>query len=112
MGDDTIKVSYPRDGIALVEVCGEHDLTTKDVTANLLERLVSDNDVVVVDLCSATFIDSSFLSCLLAADRRAAGQSHELRVHVSDSPNVSNVLNMSGVAEVLTIVSTRDEAIA
>ena len=110
MSDDTVNVSYPREGIALVEFCGEHDLATKEETGALLERLVAENGRVVVDLCSATFIDSSFLSCLLAARKSAAEHDHELRILVQDSPNIAAVFRVSGVSEHLAVVATLDEA--
>ena len=112
MSNDAINVSSPREGLAFVEFCGEHDLATKEETGALLERLVAENGRVVVDLCSATFIDSSILSCLLAAHRSAAEHDHELRILVEDNPAITAVLRVSGVNKHLVVVTTRDQAFA
>ncbi len=107
-----VNVSFPREGTAVVEYCGEHDLTTRDETGSLFNRLVRENKLVVVDLCSATFIDSSFLNALLLANREAHEEGHELRVFVCDSPNVTAVLAVTRLSEHLTIFDTIEEALA
>lgn len=106
---DRVTVSCPREGVAVVEFAGEHDLTTKEATHALLRRLVADNDAVVVDLCAATFIDSSFISCLLTADREAAGRGSEVRLLVSGAPSIAAALRVSGVEERLTVITQRDQ---
>ncbi len=112
MNAGEVNVSFPREGTAVVEYCGEHDLTTRDETGTLLSRLMTENKLVVVDLCSTTFIDSSFLTCLLAADRNAHEHSHELRIFVCDNPNVDAVLKVTGIDRHLAIFNTREEALA
>ena len=112
MSDDAANVSYPRQGLAVVVFCGEHDLATKDETVALLERLMAENTRVVVDLCSATFVDSSFISCLLAARKSAAEHNHDLRILVDGNPTITAVFRVSGIGEHLAIVATRDEAFA
>ena len=112
MDTGTVTVTSPREGLALVEFAGEHDLTEKDAVATLLDQQLTEHEVVVVDLCSATFIDSSFISCLLIAHRNAHQQGRELRVYVCDSPNVDAVLKVTGIDEHLAVYSTREEALA
>lgn len=55
----TTSVVYPREGVAVVEIHGEHDLTTKQDTDLLLDQLLSDCELLVLDVSSAEFIDSS-----------------------------------------------------
>jgi anti-anti-sigma factor len=105
----SVNVHIPREGVAVVEFVGEQDLATTTETAALLTRLVSENDRVVIDLCAATFIDSSFISCLLIADRDATELGHEFRLLVSDSPNVTAALDVTGIADRLTIISGREQ---
>ena len=112
MSDDAVNVMYPREGLVLVEFRGEHDLATKDEISALLERLIGENGRVVVDLCSATFVDSSFLSCLLTADKCAAEHNRELRIVVHGNPMITAVLRISGISDHLAVVATRDEALA
>src|SRR5262245_7492289 len=64
-------VSYPRPGVAVLTCAGDHDMTTKEETGTLLAVLVAENDLVVVDVSDARFIDSSFVNNLLRADRLA-----------------------------------------
>ena len=105
----SVNRSFPREGVAVVELVGEHDLTTKQETSDLLSELVRDNKLVVVDLCSTTFIDSSILNCLVVADRDAKELDHELRLLIRDAPSVAAVLNVTGIDELLTIITDRNE---
>ena len=105
----SVSVSVLREGVVVVEFVGEHDLTTSDETRELLTRLVGENGLVVVDLSAATFIDSSFLSCLLAAERRAKESGHEFGLLVGDAPNVHAVLEVSGLSDRFTIFPSRAE---
>lgn len=107
--DTSVNLESPREGVALVELVGEHDLTTRQETGDLLARLIRENKLVVVDLCSATFIDSSILNCLVVADRDAKQLDHEFRLLVRDAPGVTAVLKVTGVDELLTIITDREE---
>jgi anti-anti-sigma regulatory factor len=91
----------------IAEFCGEHDVASDD-TRSLLERLVAENSLVVADVCSATFIDSSFLSCLLVAERDATERGHDLRLLVCDTPSIETVLKVSGLNEHFRIIASRD----
>ena len=66
-----INAVRPRDRAVVLEFNGEHDLTTKAQLAQLLERLIDENDHVVVDETKAQFVDSSFIHNLLVANRVA-----------------------------------------
>jgi anti-anti-sigma factor len=107
--DSSVNVDIPRQGVAVIELVGEHDLTTAEETSELLARLVNENDLVIVDLCSATFIDSSVLSYLVKADRQATERGHALRLLVCDAPIVESVLKLTALDELLTIVTDRGE---
>ena len=105
----SVNVSVPRAGVAVVGFVGEHDLTTSNETRELLTRLVGENDLVVVDLRAATFIDSSFLSCLLAADRHAKECGNELRLLIGDASSVHAVLEVSGLNDRFTMIGSGAE---
>jgi len=105
----SVSVSRPREGVAVVAFAGEHDLTTKSETEALLGQLINENDRVVVDLCAATFIDSTFLNCLLTAERQAIERQAEFVLLVRDAPNITAVLKASGLEQRLTIITSRDE---
>jgi anti-sigma B factor antagonist len=53
-----------RDGVRLVTLCGEHDLST---SAEVTAACAGPPEPTVVDLSAATFIDSTVISTLAAA---------------------------------------------
>jgi len=55
-----------------LESVGDHDLANRDSTQALFVSPVEGDDVLVVDVSQATFIDSSFLTALVLARKRAA----------------------------------------
>jgi anti-anti-sigma factor len=106
-----IEVLYPSPGAAVVEFTGEHDMTTRDETDRLLGLLVAENELVVIDLTAAKFIDSSFVNNVLKADRLARQQAKLLRLQVGTTQIVRRVLEISGVVDKLDCVDSRDEAL-
>ena len=106
-----IEVLYPSPGAAVVECTGEHDMTTREETDRLFGLLVAENDLVVIDVSDARFIDSSFVNNLLKADRLARQQAKLLRLQVGAAPIVRRVLEISGVVEKLDCVESREEAL-
>ena len=106
-----IEVLYPSPGTAVVECTGEHDMTTREETDRLFGLLVVENDLVVIDVSAARFIDSSFVNNLLKADRLARQQEKRLRLQIGSAPIVRRVLEISGVVEKLDCVESREEAL-
>jgi anti-anti-sigma factor len=106
-----IEVLYPSPGAAVVECTGEHDMTTREETDRLFGLLVVENDLVVIDVSAARFIDSSFVNNLLKADRLARQQEKRLRLQIGSAPIVRRVLEISGVVEKLDCVESREEAL-
>lgn len=96
----------------VVAVRGEIDIFTapefKQLIANAIE---AGRDLVVVDLAAATFIDSSSLGVLISAHRRLGLRDGRL-VIACDVPEVRKTFSITGLDSVLTIVGTRDEALA
>lgn len=80
---------------------GEHDLSRRDSTNDLLQQLVAENDHVTADLSDATFIDSSFLHALVMADRSAHDRGTRFRVQLGTSPGIQNVFKISGLIDSL-----------
>jgi anti-anti-sigma factor len=106
-----IEVLYPRPGAAVVVCTGEHDMTTRDETDRLLGLLVSENELVVIDVSEARFIDSSFVNNVLKADRLAHQHERSVRLQIGTTPIVRRVLEISGVLDKLDCVDSRDEAL-
>ena len=107
-----VEVLQPRPGAVVVECRGEHDLTTSESLGRLLTELVATNDLVVVDVSDADFIDSSFLHTLVKADRLARPRGTRLRLQFGTAPIVARALEVSGILERIEYAGTREEAIA
>jgi len=106
-----IEVLYPSPGTAVVECTGEHDMTTRDDVDRLLGLLVTENDLVVIDISQARFIDSSFVNNVLKADRLAGQLDKTLRLQIGTTPIVRRVLEISGIVGKLDCVESRDDAL-
>jgi anti-anti-sigma factor len=103
-------VEYPA-GWAVVECEGEHDLTSRKEIASLLKRLLSNHELLVVDVTEAKFIDSSFITNLLIANRLAHEQGKRFRLQYATAPIVHRALEISGVLGELDCVHSREEAL-
>jgi anti-anti-sigma factor len=106
-----LKVLHPRSRIAVVEVLGEHDLSTEDEARDLFLRLVSENELVVIDLSETEFVDSSFLAILMRSRTAAHEQGHSVLLQVKRESNVGRTLEMTGLLKLFNHVSTREEAL-
>jgi anti-anti-sigma factor len=106
-----VEVLQPRPGAVVVECRGEHDLTTSESLARLLTELVATNDLVVIDISEAEFIDSSFLHNLVKADRLARPRGTRVRLQFGTAPIVARALEVSGILMRIEHASTREEAL-
>ena len=108
-----VALDQTQEGVTLVEITGEHDLSTSADLTSSLDRLIAAAQPIVVDLSAATFIDSSTLGAILDARRRAldAGVGFELAQH-GGAQAVARVLEITGVRDELPVRSSRPEAIA
>ena len=108
---ETYRIVHPEAGVAVVELLGEHDLDGRDELTDLLFHLVAENSLVVVDVSSAEFIDSSVLFNLVRADRLAREQGTSFRLQVGTAPIVRRVLELSNVLDALDWADCREEAL-
>lgn len=107
-----LKELHPRPGVAVVEVLGEHDLSTTDAALDVFTRLVSANELLIIDLTGTQFIDSSFLATLLRAKATADDQGHLVLLQIDRDTDVGRLLAMTQTLRAFEHVSTRDEALA
>jgi len=105
------RVHQPRDGAVVVELLGEHDLATRDKTDTLLTELVDDNDLVVVDVSEASYIDSSILATMVRAHRRAEERGVNLRVQLGSAAIVRKLFEVSDLTSYLEVVRDREQAL-
>ncbi len=109
---DDVAVSRPGDSTTVIALQGEHDLATAREQGILLDGAISSSSLVVVDVTSADFIDSSVLHNLVKAHRRAENRGSHFVLQMGTAPIVRRVLEISGLLEELDCASSRDEALA
>jgi anti-anti-sigma factor len=99
------------EGAAVVECRGEHDTTTRNEVAALLERLVAGHEVVVVDVSEASFVDSSFVNNLFIANGFARRKGARFRVQYATSSSIRPLLELTGILEALACFRSREECL-
>ena len=88
---------------AVVTLPTEIDITISDqVREDLLAAVNQGAELLIADLSSTTFCDSSGVSALARAFRRAQANGGEMRLVVG-TPAVHRVLSLTGVDRLLTI---------
>ena len=97
--------------MAVLEVNGEHDLSTAPVLGKRLDGLIAEGTPIVVDLSTATFVDSSILGVILDARRRAEGSGLGFAVsHANGADPVGRVLDITGLRSELPVHEGREQA--
>lgn len=107
----SVEVTHPSGGAAVVALNGDHDLVTADETGRLFADLLAENDLVVVDVSEADFVDSSLIHNLARANGIAQADGKVFRLQMGTAPIVRRALEVSGVLRVLDVVGSREEAI-
>jgi anti-anti-sigma factor len=83
----------------VITLTGELDLAGVDrVTQELLQAEATDVSEVVLDLEELTFIDSSGIAVILAADARSRADGERLRLN-GGSAHVRRVFELSGLTD-------------
>jgi anti-anti-sigma factor len=101
------------DRAEIVVLSGEHDLGTVPRVKEALVAAAANGEAVLVDLCSATFVDSSILGAILEARRSATESGRGFAVACSgDAEPVRRVLEVTGLADELPVHATREAALA
>jgi anti-anti-sigma regulatory factor len=110
-GLPSIIVGY-RDGIAVLDLVGEHDLTTaRDVALAIAEQIARSRGIVV-SLSEAEFLDSSVIRELFRGDGELLGRGRRLVVHTGANDVVRRVCELARVTDRLLCCDSLDEAIA
>lgn len=105
------------DGIRVISVRGELDLSTAPELEGPLEDAVSAGDAsVLIDLTECEFIDSTGIALIVRAwqrlDDSAEGDGSGRVVICSYNDQVRRVLEITGLELSIPIHSSRDEALA
>jgi anti-sigma B factor antagonist len=96
----------------VVVLPAEIDVTNSElVHAQLVAALTPGVDVVVADMTSTSFCDSSGVHAVIFAHEAAAARGVQLRIAVSPDGSVRRVLQLIGVASVVPVYPTLAEAL-
>jgi anti-anti-sigma factor len=105
------------DGVRVIAVRGELDLSTASDLEGPLEDAISTGDAsVLIDLSECEFIDSTGIALIVRAwqrlDRGAEGDGNGRVVICSDNDQVRRVLEITGIELSIPIHSSKDEALS
>ena len=102
------------DGIRVIAVRGELDLSTAPELEGPLEQAVSPGDAsVLIDLGECEFIDSTGIALIVRAWQRLDSNGSGNRVVIcSDNDQVRRVLEVTGLELSIPIHGNREEALA
>jgi anti-sigma B factor antagonist len=90
---------------------GEIDVASAPELHALLADLVGQGpETLVIDMSAVSFIDSSGLGVLVSAEKDMRMTGHGLRL-VAPQPQIERLLEMTGLNEVFTVVSSMSDAV-
>ena len=99
-------------GWAIISPSGEIDLATVGQLEDALAAPMESGDTdIAVDLTGVTFMDSTGLRALLAANQNLSSAGHRLVLIVAGGP-VDRLLDISGVGQTLAIFQSLEAATA
>jgi anti-anti-sigma factor len=104
------------DGVRVIAVRGELDLSTATDLEGPLEEAISSGDAsVLIDLSECEFIDSTGIALIVRAwqrlDLAADGEGQGRVVICSDNDQVRRVLEVTGIELSIPIHSGKDDAL-
>jgi anti-anti-sigma factor len=112
-GDNRVTVESLAEHLWAVEVHGEHDMRTAPMLREALHHVFAAGSRVVVDLSSASFIDSTVLSNLVDARLRSMEAEDDAVVIVAPYGSFAEkLLRVSGLNERIAVFPDRPSAIA
>jgi anti-sigma B factor antagonist len=109
-----IQVERSPDGVSLVVLTGEHDLSTAPELTAAIEGAIGDSRGVVIDLDHAEFIDSAVLRVLIVGQQsaEAAGVGYAIALADSTGHAVRRLLELTGLDRKLNMATGRESAVA
>jgi anti-anti-sigma factor len=103
----TVETERLGDSLWVLNLAGEHDLSTAPAIADALRRIGECGTTVVVDLTQTSFIDSTVIGALL----RHADQDETLLLVAPAAGRPRKVLDLVGMTPRMHAFETRDEAL-
>jgi len=109
--NDEIRVERPSADSVVVELTGQHDLSSSRDLERLLDSLIADTKLVVADVSNAEFVDSTVPNTFIRIHTQAAEKGRTFRVQLGTEAIVRRAFELTGVLEVLDWAPTREEAL-
>jgi anti-sigma B factor antagonist len=109
-----VEIDRSEAGVAIVSLIGEHELYSVLEIERALDQAIRDRLAVVVDLSGTEFLDSSVVAILLRAREEAhvEGASFALVIDDSTGQSVRQLFEITGLATIFRVVSSRSEALS
>jgi anti-anti-sigma factor len=109
--DAAICVDSETDGIVVVCLEGDFDLTNAPQLRDHIDCALETGKDLIVDLSETTFIDSSVISVLFDGAKAVAGRDQTLALQVATAPIVERALELVAIERVLPRARSRSEAV-
>ncbi|MDQ0766947.1 STAS domain-containing protein [Streptomyces canus] len=107
----TVSQHTTADGVHVLALAGEIDHNTADVFRQALTADDGSSRCTVVDFHDVTFMDSSGINVLVAANN--AARAHGGRLRLAHTPNrVLDLLRIVGLDDVIPLYATLQQALA
>jgi anti-sigma B factor antagonist len=107
-----ILVNQDDTGVWLIELLGEHDLSTVPDLQRAFDEVFSHGTRILVDLSETTFIDSTTIDTLAQAQQRAEQHEEEkLIVAAPPGSQPAAVFDIVQIRQILSIADNRDAAL-
>ena len=97
-----------RGGSVIVAVSGDVDVLTSEAFRDAIVESERDAERVVISLLDCSYLDSTGLTVLIAAQRRLGDR---LTVVVAPAGNVRKIIEIASLAQFLRIVPSLDQAL-
>jgi anti-anti-sigma factor len=94
----------------ILVISGEADRFRTDAVGGAIDAARKEDREVIVDLSSATYLDSSMLSCLVAASEQGRRRAERL-VILCETPRLRRSLQLKGLETILQLAETRAQAL-
>jgi anti-sigma B factor antagonist len=110
-GRSEVRTTEVTNGIGVVQLIGEHDLSTASEVRNSLALLLESGADVVVDLSETRFIDCSIIHALEDGEQLAERRGVRVILQSPTHVMVRRVLELTGARQSWPVYGTRGEAI-
>jgi len=100
------------DGVSIVRLLGEHDLSTQQLLASGLARLIDGSHPLVFDVASAKFIDTTVMTAIRETQIALAQKGVPVALVIPEPPprRVLTLIEISDLQDAVVIASSADDA--